>query len=111
MARKRTTERTIESYLDIGHYGFSDYFVWIISKGRLHVSDRKRKGCHEGHGSIFSEFFNDMDDTRFCGRFEVETGLLSICKPWAKRHEEVPEFVTSRLFQKFENISKVYEFS
>ena len=97
-------------YFDIGHgdynkkVGFEPkYLVWVYTGGSIEVGPES-----EGtHGSLWSHEFSSRT---YKGRYEPETGRLSIVKPSGREMYDVPEVVMDVLRWKFKNIGKISVF-
>jgi hypothetical protein len=102
------------NYLDIGHYGQSEYYIWMFKDGRFHKSPSSKSLPYElSHRDYFIEELGIIyDDHTFGGRFEVETGMLSLSKAHSNRFSDVPEVLIDKLFRAFgEEITEIVEFN
>jgi hypothetical protein len=103
-------------YFGVGHGDFNEEFgysptfvVWAIVGGRLKVSElndpeQEDFGGGETHGALWGHDVTDMD---YKGRYEPETGSLTIVKPERFRHREVPGVIMQKLESKFKKISEI----
>jgi hypothetical protein len=74
-----------EEYFSIGHGDYSDehgiepkFIVWVLISGEIHKSEEYDADSARTHGSLWG---HDMCDRTFKGRYEPETGRISIVKP------------------------------
>lgn len=95
-----------EHYFEIGHGMGPAYVVWAWIDGRIETSrlieideDSGMAIDDETHGTLWGHRVTDLT---YKGRFEPETGKLSIVIPdrWKHRHK-VPDIVLSALERKF----------
>lgn len=112
-------------YFSIGHGDYDEevgfepkYIVWTYIEGRIEVGP---EGYGDGviqesdedlpdggtHGSLWG---HEIADRTYKGRYEPETGRLSIVKPVGKEHNHVPSVIMQALYNEFTNITKVVEF-
>lgn len=108
-------------YFSIGHGDFNEehgympaFVVWAIISGQLKVSkliDPEKEGDNFGggqtHGSLWG---HDVTDRDFKGRYEPETGRLSIVKSFRFQHREIPDIIMQKLESKFKNITEIQIF-
>ena len=59
------------------------------------------------HGSLWG---HEQCDKTFKGRYEPQTGRLSIVKPCGSEHRPVPDVILNALNNKFKNIQEIVEF-
>ncbi len=88
------------TYYDIGH-GEKGYLLWIWLGGEIVTSH-----VAEGDGSD-DELYHDIlwpnvSSSAFAGRFEVDTGELSVVVPLRWQHRPVPESLLDALERKFQ---------
>jgi hypothetical protein len=107
-----------DPYFGVGHGDFSEehghspkFVVWAIINGELQVSEPTDPeeegedfGGGETHGTLWG---HDVTNRGFKGRYEPETGRLTIVKPERLRHREVPDAIMQQLESKFKNITEV----
>lgn len=117
-----------DSYFEIGHGDYSedydfepDFQVWVHNGGRdILTSDIISKDPETGmesapatHGFLWG---HDFCDKHFKGRYEHETGRLSIVVPcddirYYDSFEDLPTNLKQGLLNKFNNIKKVLIFN
>jgi hypothetical protein len=102
-------------YFEVGHGDFSEehgfgpsFVVWALIGGTLKVSHLIEPGDDFGggetHGSLWGHEVTDRD---YKGRYEPETGRLTIVKPERQRHREIPDMLWAKLRSKFKKIDEV----
>lgn len=110
-----------DPYFSVGHGDFSEehgympsFIVWAIVGGQLKVSepiDPEEEGDAFGggltHGSLWS---HDVTDRDYKGRYEPQTGRLTIVKPERLRYREIPNVIMQKLESKFKNITEIRVF-
>lgn len=111
-----------EAYFSIGHGDYSDehgfepdYVVWAFLNGTIKVSkvikidpeDGAEIGPGGTHGNLWG---HHLTDRTYKGRYEPQTGRLSIVSPTGKMKGDIPDSLIRKLHQKFKNITQVYEF-
>jgi len=90
------SESDAEKYFSIGHGDYSDehgfepsYIVWALLNGRIATSWEVEpdSGDDATHGSLWG---HSQCDRAFKGRFEPQTGRITIVKPcsWAGEENE-----------------------
>lgn len=107
-------------YFSIGHGDFSEevgfepkYIVWAYIRGRIEVGPEGYGESNEDlpdggtHGSLWG---HNITNRTYKGRYEPETGRLSIVKPAGKEHYHVPSVVMQALYSTFSDIREVVEF-
>lgn len=110
-----------EQYFAIGHGDFneetgiqSSFQVWVFLNGEIQTSDvikiNKRTGNPVGGGTHGSLWGHDACNRTYKGRYEVETGILSIVKPCGKEKFPIPQFVQDALHEAFPYITRIAEF-
>jgi hypothetical protein len=94
---------TAERYFSLGHGGDCDeepFIVWVIINGIVKASRKLKStagGCSNGtHGSLWG---HDVTDRNFKGRYEPNTGRLSIVVPAAIRDRDIPKLVQFTVYQ------------
>jgi hypothetical protein len=91
------------TYYDIGHSHDQPYALWAWTKGKFLVSPIFPKTENRGHGGYFSGSshvsFGDL--STYAGRYEKETGRVSICVPTAAKFREIPKVLENHLFDAF----------
>jgi hypothetical protein len=109
-------QKAAELYFSIGHGDYSDelgadpdYIVWALINGKIETSKKIKSGgkIDATHGTIWG---HQVTDNTFKGRYEPQTGRLSIVKPERLRIYGVHSTVMDLLRRKFKYITKVYEF-
>lgn len=114
-----------EHYFSIGHGDYDEevgfepkYIVWAYIGGSIEIGP---EGYGDGviqesdedlpdggtHGSLWG---HNITNKTYKGRYEPETGRLSIVKPSGKEYYSVPSIVMQALHNRFRNITKVMEF-
>jgi hypothetical protein len=107
-------DRAEHPYLSVGHGDFSEehgydprFVVWAIINGRLQASEVTEPGIGITHGSIWG---HDVTDRDYKGRYEPQTGRLTIVKPQRLRFREIPDVIMRQLESKFKNITEIRVF-
>ena len=104
-----TPHRDPDAYFSIGHGDFNDegdisrYVVWVFSNGKILTSEDQDKT----HGTAWGHHLCDMC---YKGRYEPETGRLSIVKPERQKFRDVPNVLWRALRSEFDNITDVHIF-
>lgn len=96
-------------YFSIGHGDFNEelgfepkFIVWTYLNGHIETDDSGgTHGLKWGH---------DVAGKTFKGRYEPETGRLSIVRPSGRESETVPEIVMEALYAKFDFIKDISVF-
>lgn len=112
-------------YFSIGHGDFDEevgfepkYVVWAYLDGRIEhgpegygdgVIQESEEDLPGGgtHGALWG---HEVTTRTYKGRYEPETGRLSIVKPKEREFYDVPDIVMRALYDKFPNITKVVVF-
>lgn len=111
-------------YFSIGHGDYDEevgfepkYIVWAYLYGRIkHGPESYGEGVIQEsdeelpsstHGTLWG---HGVTDKTYKGRYEPETGRLSIVKPSGTEQEPVPGRVMRALYQTFSRITEVFEF-
>lgn len=114
-------EEKANQYFSIGHGDFSDehgfnpkYIVWAFINNDVRVGPTVKINQDTGdpiddytHGTKWG---HGVTDQVYKGRYEPQTGRLSIVKPASSAMRPVPSFVMERLRKKFRKITQVFEF-
>ena len=132
-------DQEAEEYFSVGHGDYSEevgfeplYLVWAWIGGKVRTSgvmvsegmededveERWPDGVPdfgfglddvETHGSLWG---HDVTDETYKGRYEPETGRLTVVKPSRvmAQQRDVPELIMGNLHRTFGNISKTYVF-
>lgn len=107
-------------YTEIGHEGYNrgydkENIMWVYINGRIETCE---ESCDfPTHGEAFYENFGEeeIEDRFYTGRYEPDTGNLSIYIPISQRtyraRKEVPSFLLRKLRSKFPNIQNIYIFT
>jgi hypothetical protein len=96
------SEADAEKYFSIGHGDYSDeygepsYIVWVLLNDEIKTSNEiKDDSSSATHGSLWG---HQKCNNTFKGRFEPETGRISIVKPfnfhnedWYVKYELIPK--------------------
>ena len=99
-------------YTDIGHYGENDNYqiepnyMWIYHGGNIIIEEET------GDEPIHHNAFPNIDlEKIYSGRFETDTGRLSIIKPLKGTYifKEIPSLLIRKLYKKFP-IKEIHEF-
>ena len=110
-----------DPYFSVGHGDYSEehgympaFVVWAMIGGRLEVSepiDPEEEGENfeggETHGSLWGHNVTDRD---YKGRYEPESGRLTVVKPERFRQREIPDIIMKKLESKFKNITEIRVF-
>jgi len=112
-----------EEYFGIGHGDFSEesgfepaYIVWAYINGQIEVGPLSHgEGAIEEDDSLSSSthgtlWGHHITDKTYKGRFEPETGRLSIVKPAGREMFQVPQSVLDALNAKFGFIGRITVF-
>jgi hypothetical protein len=119
--RHEESDEEEDPYFSVGHGDFSEehgympaFVVWAMIGGQLKVSkpiDPEEEGDSFGggatHGSLWS---HDVTDQSYKGRYEPETGRLSIIKPERQRFREIPGIIMQKLESRFKKITEIRVF-
>ena len=117
-------QKISQSYLDIGHrdeeYAFGndffnkdinkipDFVLWVFANGDLETSSVNPQD--KGGGDSRHATWSPDSSQYYSGRYEPETGRLSVSKPISKHFYPIPSALLQLLREKLGFISKVYEF-
>jgi len=97
------SEADAEQYFSIGHGDYSDehgyepkFVVWVLLGDEIHKSDELTADDGGTHGSLWT---HDVCNRTFKGRYEPETGRISIVKPCAQftRWEDPDRYIKYEL--------------
>jgi len=110
-----------EHYFSIGHGDFdentgtqSGYQAWVYHDRRIRVSEiikiDQETGETIGGTSHGIEWGHEMCDKTYKGRYEVDTGRISVVKPCHRKDFQIPQFLKDLLYQKFPDITEIIEF-
>lgn len=113
-----------EHYFSIGHGDFSEelgmeptFRVWAFINGDIQVgpegygeSVREEDSSLSFGGTHGSLWGHEITNKTYKGRYEPETGRLSIVKPAGHQYRAIPGVVRDALQAKFRNITEVIEF-
>ncbi len=114
--QQEAEQQEAERYFSIGHgdyneeHGFEpNYIVWAYINGKIEVGPEGTIDQSGGtHGRLWG---HDVTNRTYKGRYEPQTGRLSIVKPeGTAQYRDVPVRLMSDLRHKFENISEVFTF-
>ena len=97
-----------DSYLDIGHTD-QPYHLWIYNDGKFQKSKRYAANSSTGHAEKFPHQWHY--NKTYSGRYEPETGKVSIHRPSSNKFGDIPSHIHSHLFKAFPKISSVHEYS
>lgn len=114
-------ESNAEKYFSIGHGDYNEdvgfepsFIIWVFDGNSVLYEEvtgfDESSGRWEDdktHGTIWG---HDFTDKLYKGRYEPETGTLSIVKPHRNRFRDVPEIVFNALKETFDNIKAIYIF-
>ena len=110
-----------ERYFGIGHGDYNEdigyepnYIVWVWlygdvltgPKSQMRDEDVDNYEAGGTHGSLWG---HENTERTYKGRYEPQTGRLSIVKPEHKEYHPIPTIVMDRLHEKFD-ITEVLEF-
>jgi hypothetical protein len=107
-----------DPYFSVGHGDFSEehgyipaFVAWIIINGRLQVSEvtdnEEGIGGGETHGMLWG---HNVADKNYKGRYEPQTGRLTIVKPERLQYRDIPDIIMNQLESKFKNITEIRMF-
>jgi hypothetical protein len=107
-----------DPYFSVGHGDFSEehgympaFVVWAIINGRLQVSEvTDPEEDESGGGTHGSLWGHDVTDRNYKGRYEPQTGRLTIVKPERLRFRDVPDVIMRQLESEFKNITEIRMF-
>jgi hypothetical protein len=90
-------------YYDIGHSPErGKYLVWIWMGGEVETSRVfDYFGSNVGDKTAHEDLWPEHYEKSFSGRFEVDTGELSVVTPYRWQHRPVPESILEALERKF----------
>ena len=101
-------------YFSIGHgdpdekTGLSpDFVIWAFLNGKIEKSKKLRSGDPGSHGTLWG---HDVTNRVYKGRYEPQTGRLTIVKPPHAEYRDVPASVIDKLYRAFPKIEEIYEF-
>ena|SRR5208283_5392163 len=99
------SEEDAELYFSIGHGDYDDesglepdFIVWAFLDGEI------KTGKDGTHGSLWG---HQRCDKTYKGRYEPETGRITIVSP---NLHKAPQWLLDMLHKKFRYITKLYEF-
>ena len=101
-----------EAYFGIGHGDYSDehgyepnYVVWAYLDSGVEVGPEVKVDPETGEGETSSthgtQWGHHLTDKTYKGRYEPQTGRLSIVKPHRYRNQNIPSTVMRDLYKKF----------
>lgn len=97
----------LRGYTDIGHKGSKSH-LWIYTNG---IFKNKVVGWYGAHGDSFEEL-GDIDWGRvWSGRYEPETGKLSIVTPYSQTYREPPSRLMRYLDKAYPNAKDIHIFN
>lgn len=112
-------EESDAQYFAIGHGDFDEqsgthpgYIVWVYLYGNIETSDiitvdeEGNPINDKTHGVLWG---HDVTDKTYKGRYEPDTGRLSIVCP-SQSQNTAPQWLIDKLFEKFDYISDITEF-
>jgi len=100
-------QKNAELYFSIGHGDDDpDYVVWAYIDGKIQIAEPE-DGGDVTHGSVWG---HSVTDRSFKGRYEKNTGRLSIVKPERLRFYGTPTVVMQAIHRAFDYITDVHEF-
>ena len=103
-------EREFRNYLDVGHRDHP-YQLWLYHDGKFSKSKEFPAGSRTGHSEYYIQDRGvRWGDNTWAGRYETDTGIISIAKPWFRKNEEVPSVIIDKLFKAFPKISSIKEY-
>jgi hypothetical protein len=101
----------ISTYMDIGHIDNktpnSPNVIWIFYNGKIEAKEEISE--EDTHGTSFGKNIKKMENF-YKGRYEPDSGSLSISTPWQNRGRPIPNIVMKSLYIKFPHITKVYKY-
>lgn len=104
-------------YFNIGHgeyvseFGFEpDFLIWILINGEIHKSNvftyNKEEDRFVGEETHRMKWGN-LEESNFKGRYEPQTGRLSVVKPFSQEFRDVPHVVINKIKQAFPRAKKI----
>jgi hypothetical protein len=104
----KSDDETINTYFNLGHGEENDYSyeplshqVWVLRQGRIDA----RPASSGTHGSIWG---HDFADKTWKGRFEGDSGRLSVVAP--EKGMQMPGMLLGKLRAEFGDIVEVHLF-
>ena len=104
-------------YFSVGNGDYSEehghklaYVMWAIIGGQLEVAqpiDPEEEGIFTSHNWMWGRAITDRD---YKGRYEPQTGRLTIVKPEQSRYRDIPDIIMQKLESKFKNITEIRVF-
>lgn len=93
-----------DTYLDIGHDDEIQSFVWAYVNGDIEAEPVGPKTTHDHmwNGNLLQKTYS--------GRYEPDSGKVSVVTPIDKRHQSIPGVVMDALKFKFPNLKRVITF-
>lgn len=106
-------EEYADQYFAIGHGDWHDndeefpaYLVWVFHAGRILKSKTSTDGDPGTHGTNWG---HDLCDTKYKGRYELNTGRISVVRPCSQQKEPVPSQLMRALYNEF-TVKEVFVF-
>ena len=106
-------------YFSIGHGDFNeefggepDFLVWILLDGRIQKSNvfkiNPETGETDGEGGeTHNRLWGKLQDFNYKGRYEPQTGRLTVVKPAQQRFREIPNEVINRIQSAFPKAKQI----
>lgn len=93
---------TPKDYIDIGH--LDDAILWLWRRGKMETASTKGGRTH-------AKVWTDKASDYWRGRYEPDTGKLSITPPFLKRHKNAPQWLIAGLEEEFGGDCDLYQFN
>lgn len=108
-------EDASDKYFSIGHGDFNEdfggspkYYVWAFLDGKIKTGTLGREDKDGGtHGSLWG---HDRMGKTYKGRYEPETGVVSVVNPDHRIGRSVPQFLIDALYNRFHYITNIFVF-
>lgn len=94
--------KTPKNYVDIGH--LNDSILWVWRKGKIETASSANGRTHEKVWGV-----GCMNNYR--GRFDPETGQISITPPFKLRNRATPTWLLDALEREFGTGNENWEFN
>ena len=84
---------TPKNYVDIGH--LNDSILWLWARGKIDTASSKN---WRTHAKVWGD---DLVMKSWRGRYEPETGRVSVSPPFSQRHKDAPQWLIDALEEEF----------
>lgn len=101
-------DQSAETYFNMGHgddadeRGKTSHVVWVLMSGDIETAP--------GDSTHGAQWGHDYCDTTWKGRYEGDTGRLSVVIPCGAKSKLVPSSLLDKLEQQFGYVSEVHVF-